>query len=409
MATKTYVNARLLDPAAGRTSAPSSLTERDGYIIETGKPAPEGAEVIDLQGLTLMPGLIDCHFHVVAWQLDLWQNIIAPDSLTALRAAKVMSGLLDQGFTTVRDLGGADLGLVRGVEEGLIDGPELVICGKALSMTGGHTDLRARTDIRPDAMGERLGNMGAIVDGVDDVRRFCRTQLKQGARFIKVMANGGVSSPNDPIDGLQYSDDELRAMVEEARNANTYVSAHVYSDASIRRCVDLGIKSLEHCNLISADTAKRAADAGCIATPTLVAYEGLHREGKAFGFGDAEYAKIAVVRDGGLKSLEYMREAGLPMAYGTDLLGQLRKYGGLNFGLLAQVLTPQEILRGMYEAGARLCRMEGQIGTLAAGARANLIAVEGDPLTDITLLGRPEETIRLVTMNGTIRRDRRAA
>lgn len=409
MATKTYVNARLLDPAAGRISAPSSLTERDGYIIETGKPAPEGAEVIDLQGLTLMPGLIDCHFHVVAWQLDLWQNIIAPDSLTALRAAKVMSGLLDQGFTTVRDLGGADLGLVRGVEEGLIDGPELVICGKALSMTGGHTDLRARTDIRPDAMGERLGNMGAIVDGVDDVRRFCRTQLKQGARFIKVMANGGVSSPNDPIDGLQYSDDELRAMVEEARNANTYVSAHVYSDASIRRCVDLGIKSLEHCNLISADTAKRAADAGCIATPTLVAYEGLHREGKAFGFGDAEYAKIAVVRDGGLKSLEYMRDAGLPMAYGTDLLGQLRKYGGLNFGLLAQVLTPQEILRGMYEAGARLCRMEGQIGTLAAGARANLIAVEGDPLTDITLLGRPEETIRLVTMNGTIRRDRRAA
>jgi imidazolonepropionase-like amidohydrolase len=409
MATKTYVNARLLDPAAGRTSAPSSLTERDGYIIETGKPAPEGAEVIDLQGLTLMPGLIDCHFHVVAWQLDLWQNIVAPDSLTALRAAKVMSGLLDQGFTTVRDLGGADLGLVRGVEEGLIDGPELVICGKALSMTGGHTDLRARTDIRPDAMGERLGNMGAIVDGVDDVRRFCRTQLKQGARFIKVMANGGVSSPNDPIDGLQYSDDELRAMVEEARNANTYVSAHVYSDASIRRCVDLGIKSLEHCNLISADTAKRAADAGCIATPTLVAYEGLHREGKAFGFGDAEYAKIAVVRDGGLKSLEYMREAGLPMAYGTDLLGQLRKYGGLNFGLLAQVLTPQEILRGMYEAGARLCRMEGQIGTLAAGARANLIAVEGDPLADITLLGRPEESIRLVTTNGTIRRDRRAA
>lgn len=409
MATKTYVNARLLDAAAGRISAPSSLTERDGYIIETGKPATEGAEVINLQGLTLMPGLIDCHFHVVAWQLDLWQNIIAPDSLTALRAAKVMSGLLDQGFTTVRDLGGADVGLVRGVEEGLIDGPELVICGKALSMTGGHTDLRARTDIRPDAMGERLGNMGAIVDGVDDVRRFCRTQLKQGARFIKVMANGGVSSPNDPIDGLQYSDDELRAMVEEARNANTYVSAHVYSDASIRRCVDLGIKSLEHCNLISADTAKRAADAGCIATPTLVAYEGLHREGKAFGFGDAEYAKIAVVRDGGLKSLEYMRDAGLPMAYGTDLLGQLRKYGGLNFGLLAQVLTPQEILRGMYEAGARLCRMEGQIGTLAAGARANLIAVQGDPLTDITLLGRPEETIRLVTMNGTIRRDWRAA
>jgi imidazolonepropionase-like amidohydrolase len=409
MPTTTYVNARLLDLDGGRLSAPSSLTVQDGRIAGTGQPAPEGAEVIDLKGMTLMPGLIDCHFHVVAWSLDLWSNIIAPDSLAALRAARVMEELLDDGFTTIRDLGGADFGLVRGVEEGFIDGPDLVICGKALSMTGGHTDLRPRTDIRPDAMGDRLANMGSIVDGVDAVRRFCRIQIKQGARFIKCMANGGVASPNDPIDGLQYSDDELRAMVEEATNANAYVSAHVYSDASIRRCVKLGITSLEHCNLISLDTAKMAADAGCIAIPTLAAYEGLKLEGKAFGFGDAEYAKLDVVRDGGRRSLEYMREAGVPMAFGTDLLGQLRKYGGLEFGLLAQVLTPAEILKGMYEAGAKLCRMQGEIGTIAPGARAHLIAVEGDPLADIELLGRPKETIRLVIKNGVIRRDRRAA
>lgn len=409
MKTITYTNARLLDLDAGGLTEPTSLTLRDGRIAGRGIPAPEGSEVVDLGGLTLMPGLIDCHFHVVAWELDLWSNIIAPDSLAALRAARVMEELLDRGFTTVRDLGGADFGLVRAVEEGLIDGPDLVICGKALSMTGGHTDLRARTDIRPDAMGDRLANMGAIVDGVDEVRRFCRTQLKQGARFIKVMANGGVASPNDPIDGLQYSDDELRAMVEEARNANTYVSAHVYSDASIRRCVELGITSLEHCNLISPETARMAADAGCIATPTLAAYEGLQLEGKAFGFGDAEFAKIAVVRDGGQKSLGYMRDAGLPMAYGTDLLGQLRKYGGMEFELLAKVLTPVEILRGMYEAGARLCRMEDRIGTLADGALGHLIAVRGNPLEDITLLGEPEANIALVIKNGEIRRDRRTA
>ncbi len=409
MKTITYTNARLLDLDAGGLTEPTSLTLRDGRIAGRGIPAPEGSEVVDLGGLTLMPGLIDCHFHVVAWELDLWSNIIAPDSLAALRAARVMEELLDRGFTTVRDLGGADFGLVRAVEEGLIDGPDLVICGKALSMTGGHTDLRARTDIRPDAMGDRLANMGAIVDGVDEVRRFCRTQLKQGARFIKVMANGGVASPNDPIDGLQYSDDELRAMVEEARNANTYVSAHVYSDASIRRCVKLGITSLEHCNLISPETARMAADAGCIATPTLAAYEGLQLEGKAFGFGDAEFAKIAVVRDGGQKSLGYMRDAGLPMAYGTDLLGQLRKYGGMEFELLAKVLTPVEILRGMYEAGARLCRMEDRIGTLADGALGHLIAVRGNPLEDITLLGEPEANIALVIKNGEIRRDRRTA
>ncbi|MCC5974825.1 MAG: amidohydrolase family protein [Rubellimicrobium sp.] len=404
-----YVNARLPDLDRGALTAPTTLIVRDGRIEGTGGPVPEGAEVIDLGGLTLVPGLIDCHFHVVAWSLDLWSNVIAPDSLAALRAARVMEGLLAQGFTTVRDLGGADVGLVRGVDEGFIDGPDLVICGKGLSMTGGHTDLRHRTDTRPDAMGWRLGNMGVLVDGVDDVRRACRKMIKEGARFIKVMANGGVSSPNDPIDGLQYSDDEIRAMVEEAGNAGTYVAAHVYSDASIRRCVKLGIKSLEHCNLIRPETAAMAAEAGCIAIPTLAATEGLKREGAALGLGEAEQAKIDVVRDGGRNSLAIMRDAGLPMAYGTDLLGPLRKFGGLEFPLLAEVLTPSEILRGMWEAGARLCRMEGQIGTLAPGARANLVAFDADPFADIAALGRPDETLRMVIRDGQTRIDRRVA
>lgn len=409
MAATTFVNARLPDLSRGALSAPTTLTVADGRIVSQGLAASDGAEIVDLKGLSLMPGLIDCHFHVVAWSLDLWANAIAPDSLAALRAASVMEKLLSAGFTTVRDLGGADLGLVRGVEDGLIKGPDLVICGKGLSMTGGHTDLRQRTDIRPDSLAWRVGNMGVLVDGVDGVRRACRKMLKEGARFIKVMANGGVASPNDPIDGLQYSEDELRAMVEEAGNASTYVSAHVYSDASIRRCVRLGVKSLEHCNLISPETAAMAAEAGCIAIPTLAAYEGLKLDGAALGFGAAEMAKLDIVRDGGRRSLAAMREAGLPMAFGTDLLGQLRKYGGLEFALLAQVLTPTEILRGMWEAGATLCRMEGQIGTLAPGARAHLVAFDADPFADITALGRPEETLRLVIKDGVICDDRRAA
>lgn len=405
----TFVNARLPDLAKGALGTPTSVTVSAGRIAAIGAPAPEGTEVIDLKGATLMPGLIDCHFHVVAWSLDLWANAIAPDSLAALRAAKVMEEMLARGFTTVRDLGGADFGLVRGVQEGLIAGPDLVICGKGLSMTGGHTDLRARTDIRPDAMGWRLGNMGVLVDGVDDVRRACRKMIKEGARFIKVMANGGVSSPNDPIDGLQYSDDEIRAMVEEAGNANTYVSAHVYSDASIRRCVKLGVKSLEHCNLIGPETAAMAAEAGCIAIPTLAAYEGLKLEGAALGLGAAEQAKIDVVRDGGRASLTYMRDAGLPMAFGTDLLGQLRKFGGLEFDLLAQVLTPSEILGGMWEAGAKLCRMQGEIGVIAPGARANMVVFDTDPFADIASLGKPETHLRLVIKDGAIAHDRRLA
>jgi imidazolonepropionase-like amidohydrolase len=321
----------------------------------------------------------------------------------------VLEGLLARGFTTVRDLGGADLGLVQGVEEGLIAGPDLVVCGKGLSMTGGHVDQRGRTDTRPDTLAWRVGSMGVIVDGVDDVRRTCRRLIKEGARFIKVMANGGVSSPNDPIDGLQYSDDEIRAMVEEAANAGTYVAAHVYSDASIRRCIRLGVRSLEHCNLISAETAAMAAEAGCIAIPTLVAYEGLAREGAALGLTADQLAKLDVVRAGGQRSLALLRDAGVPMAFGTDLLGPLRTYAGLEFDLLAQVLTPAQILQGMYQAGARLCRMEGQIGTLAPGARANLIAVAGDPLADITLLGRPETHLQMVIHAGRVMHDRRGA
>jgi imidazolonepropionase-like amidohydrolase len=397
-----FINARLIDLKSEALSEPTTVIVQGGRISSIGATPTSGTKTVDLGGATLMPGLIDCHFHVVAHSLDLWANAIAPDSLAALRAAKVMRKLLDDGFTTVRDLGGADIGLVRGVEEGLIDGPDLVICGKGLSMTGGHTDLRQRTDVRPDALGWRVGNMGIIVDGVDEVRRACRKMLKEGARFIKVMANGGVASPNDPIDSIQYSDDEIRAMVEEAGNAGTYVSAHVYHDDAIRRCVKLGVRSLEHCNLISSETAAMAAQAGCVAIPTLAAYEGLKLEGAALGLGPAEQAKVDIVRDKGIDSLRIMRDAGLPMAFGTDLLGQLRKYGGLEFELLAKVLTPAEILASVTVVGAKLCRLEGEVGIVAKGARANLIVVDGDPFDDITLLGKPDTNLKSVIKDGAI-------
>jgi len=404
-----FLNARLTDLDSASLTRPTTLLVRDGRIAAIGGEIPGSATRYDLGGRTLMPGLIDCHFHVVANSLDLWDNVMSPDSLAALRAARVMEELLDSGFTTVRDLGGADIGLVRGVEEGLIDGPDLVICGKGLSITGGHCDIRARTDTRPDALGWRLGNIGVLADGVDEVRRVCRKLLKEGARFIKVMANGGVASPNDPIDSLQYSEAELRAMVEEAANARTYVAAHTYHDEAIRRCVEFGVKSLEHCNLIEARTAAMAAGAGCIAVPTLAAYEGLKLEGASLGLGAAQQAKIDVVRDGGLRSLRIMRDAGLPMAFGTDLLGPLRKYGGLEFELLAEVLAPAEIIRSATEIGARLCRMEGEIGVLAEGARANLIVVDGDPFADITLLGRPSQSLSAVVKNGRLVRGDLAA
>lgn len=394
----------VLDAEAGILRHGLDVLVKDQRIaaIGTGLERPEGVEVIELAGRTIMPGLIDCHVHVVAETLDLWANMIAPASLAALRSARVMEEALQRGFTTLRDLGGADYGLVRAVNEGLLDGPRLVICGKGLTTTGGHADLRQRTDDRPGLFSDRLGSMGLIVDGVDNVRAACRTMIKEGANFIKVMANGGVSSPNDPIHSIQYSRDEISAMVEEAENAGLYVAAHVYTDKSIARCVELGVHSLEHCNLIEPDTARMAAAKGCIAVPTLVAYDALALEGEALGLGAAEFAKIEVVRSGGLRSLEIMRDAGLPMAFGSDLLGQLRKYHSMEFELLAKVLSPQEIIRSATVIGARLCRLEGQLGIVAEGAFADLLVVDGDPLSDISLLQGDGAHMPLIMANGRV-------
>lgn len=402
-----FTNARVLDPEAGKLGAPQGVLVRDGRIAGVGDStgAPTDVRVIDLGGRTLMPGLIDCHVHVVAESLDLWGNMIAPSSLAGLRSARVMEEMLQRGFTTIRDLGGADHGLVRGVEEGLIDGPRIVICGKGLTTTGGHADLRKRTDDRPGMMSNRLGSMGYIADGVDEVRAACRKMIKEGANFIKVMANGGVSSPNDPIHSIQYSREEILAMVEEAENAGLYVSAHVYTDKAIRRCVELGVHSLEHCNLITAETARLAAEKGCIAVPTLVAYDALWLDGKELGLGPVEFEKIEVVRSGGLKSLAIMRDAGLPMAFGSDLLGGLRKYHCMEFELLAKVLTPAEIIRSATTIGAELCQMKGDVGVIAKGAHADLIVVAGDPLADITLLQDDGAHIPFIMRGGSIFKD----
>lgn len=191
-------------------------------------------------------------------------------------------------------------------------------------------------------------------------------------------------------------------MVEEAENAGMYVAAHLYTDRAIRRCVELGVHSLEHCNLIEPETAKLAAQKGCIAVPTLVAYEGLWLDGKELGFGDAEFAKIDVVRQGGLRSLEIMRDAGLPMAFGSDLLGELRKYHCMEFELLAKVLTPAEIIRSATIVGAELCRMTGEVGVIAAGAHADLIVVDGDPLADLSLLQDDGRHLPLIMRGGQV-------
>jgi imidazolonepropionase-like amidohydrolase len=390
MASFLFTGGRLLDPTHDALLDGMEVLVEDDRVREvSARPiASAAATRIDLGGKTVMPGLVDAHVHVTSAVIAVGQNAMNYNSLAALRTARVMNGMLMRGFTTVRDLGGADHGLTMAVEEGLIDGPRLVVCGKALGQTGGHSDSRARSDDRPD-FGHRVGSLGRLVDGVDNLRRACREEIKAGAQFIKLMANGGVASPNDPIHALGYSRAEIEAAVEEADNAGTYVAAHVYTDRAIRRAVECGVHSLEHCNLIQPETAALAAKRGAVACPTLVAYEGLARDGKQLGLSPESIAKIETVRTAGLESLDIMRSAGLPMAFGSDLLGGLHHYQAMEFELLARVLPVPDILRSATLVAAKLCRMEGQIGVLAPGSFADLLVVDGDPFRDLGLLQQP--------------------
>ncbi|WP_376099586.1 amidohydrolase family protein [Roseomonas sp. CCTCC AB2023176] len=393
-------NATFLDPVSGEARPGTHvLIEGDTVREVSDRPlSSASAERVDLGGRTLMPGLIDCHVHVVAAIVNLSQQAVLPDALVAFRAAGIMRDMLMRGFTTVRDLAGATHALRVAWEEGLYTGSRLNICGKALSQTNGHGDGRGRYDTRHQPRG--LGALCRVADGVDAVRRACREELRHGADYIKVMANGGVASPTDPIAYLQYSEAELRAIVEEAEMAKTYVAAHLYTDEAIARAVRCGVLSLEHCNLIQPETAKAAAKAGCIAVPTLVTYQALKEEGASLGLPPESVAKIDDVRLAGLRSLETMRDAGLTMAFGTDLLGAMHRRQSEEFSIRAEVLSPLEIIRSATTVAARLLRMEGKIGVIAPGAWADMIVVDGDPLKDVRILARGGEVLPALIQAG---------
>ncbi|MGV1788446.1 MULTISPECIES: metal-dependent hydrolase family protein [Agrobacterium] len=383
-----FENARIVDGTADRPSEPVQVLVEGGSIREVEKNiASASAQRIDLSGKTLMPGLIDAHVHVVASTADLGQNGMLPDALVTVRAFKIMGEMLARGFTTVRDVGGATSGLVAATLEAAWPTPRLNISGKALAQTGGHCDYRGPyNDDQTRTRGFALGALGRICDGVPDVRKAAREELKSGANFIKIMANGGVSSPTDPIHFLGFSREEILAVVEEAENAGTYVSAHLYTDQAIRRAVECGVHSLEHCNLIGSETAKFAAEKGAFAVPTLVTYDKLSSEGAAMGLPAASIAKVDDVRLAGMESLTIMREAGLQMAYGSDLLGGMHVYQSEEFVIRGRVLPAVEVVASATHIAARLLRMEGKIGAVSPGAYADLIVVDGNPLEDLTLL-----------------------
>ena len=402
MTTTLFTNACIVDGTAAEPGAPVCVLVEGDRIREVGEHlTSSAAETVDLAGRVLMPGLIDCHVHVIAVVANLGQNAQLPDPYVTAKSAQVMRGMLMRGFTTVRDVGGATGGLVRAVDEGLFAAPRLIIAGKALSQTGGHCDFRGPYDDRPSlSHGLPLGALGRVCDGVAELRRAAREEIKGGAKFIKIMANGGCASPTDPIHFLGFAEEEVRAAVEEAEMAGSYVSAHLYTDASIRRSLECGVHSLEHCNLIEAATAALAAAKGAFAVPTQVTYEMLAAEGAALGFPPESIRKVEVVRSAGMRALGLLREAGVSMAYGTDLLGDMHRHQSEEFVIRGRVLPARDVIASATHVAARLCRMEGEIGAVTPGAFADLVVVEGNPLADLSLLTRQGAHLPIIMKGG---------
>jgi imidazolonepropionase-like amidohydrolase len=395
-------NARIVDGVASEPNDPMGIVIEDGMIREVGPNATAKTDlVMDLAGLTVMPGLIDCHVHVIATTANLGLNAVLPPSLVAARSSVLMRNMVMRGFTTVRDLGGADRGLQLAVEEGAFVGPRLVICGKALSQTGGHTDYRGPYDSRDISWyAQSLGAMGRICDGVADVQRAARDEIKNGAQFVKAMADGGISSPSDPVGYLVFSVDELKAMVEIAKGFGTYATGHLYTDEAIVRALDCGFECIEHGNLISDATILRIAKEGIPLVPTNITYDVLAKSGAHFGLLPESVAKIADVREAGLARLEKMHAAGVVMGYGSDLLGGMQTEQSGEFPLRGRYIPADAVIRSATVDAAKVLRMEGEIGTIAPGAFADIIAVDGNPLQNLDLLTAQGAHMPLIMKGG---------
>jgi imidazolonepropionase-like amidohydrolase len=402
-----FRHAALLDAERGELLADRSvlvegerIVEIGGSDVQTGK-----AHVLDLRGRTLMPGLIDAHVHVTAVTADLTALSDWSPAYVTARAARVLIGMLERGFTTVRDVGGAEYGLAMAVEEGYLQGPRIVFGGKALSQTGGHADMRSRGRNTPESCPCCPG-LGTVCDGVDEVRRAAREQIRGGAHHLKLMLSGGVASPTDRVDSTQFSLEEIRAAVEEAEAANLYVVGHAYTSRAINRGLECGVRSIEHGNLMDESSIPLFQQTGAFYVPTLVTYSSLAAHGREFGLSESSHRKVFDVLDAGLRALELAQRSGIPIVFGTDLLGGMHEDQLTEFTLRREVQSPVEIIRSATLTAARLLRLEGQVGVITPGAFADLLVLDGNPLEDISVLTQPEQRLRLIMSRGRVTRDR---
>jgi imidazolonepropionase-like amidohydrolase len=409
-----FHNVRIFDGVKEIVSGPVDVLVQGNKIAKiSSTPIPPDADtkVIDGTGRTLMPGLIDAHFHIMLAALPMQVALTADLGYINLVAAKEAQASLMRGFTSIRDMGGPSFGLKRAIDQGLYPGPRIYPSGAMISQTSGHGDFRMPNEI-PRTIGDPLSRpeqegVAIIADGRDQVLMRAREQLMLGASQLKLMAGGGVSSPYDPLDAVQYGPEEIRAAVEAANNWNTYVAVHAYTPAAIQMAIGAGVKCIEHGQLADETTVKLMAERGT--WWSLQPFLGDDDANKQSS--PVARAKQLEVGQGTENAYQLAKKYHIKTAWGTDVL--FSPTGGISqnrqLTKLSRWYSPAEVLRTATRDNAQLLALSGprnpypgKLGVVEEGALADLLLVQGDPVANINLIETPETSFVVIMKDGKI-------
>ena len=396
-------NGVVYEPLAGKHLGERTVVIEDGTIVEVveGKWSGEVDVDLDARGRHVLPGFVDGPVHLSIHTMDFRRASREWDFERALAVAALSEATVRRGFTTVRDTGGDLRGLKQSIRRNLCGGPRIVSAGHMLSQTGGHGDLRGSVVDPPECGCQIITSPYAhVADGPSAVRKAARQSLRDGSDFIKIHTSGGVASPSDPLDSVQYTAEEVSTIVTEAEHRHTYVTAHAYSPESMRLAADNGVACLEHGNLVDAATASHLAGLGTTVVPTLVTYWAFRDHAEKFGFPERNQAKNDGLFEQGRAAIGLFRDAGVELGFGTDLLGEAQPYQNQEFAIRAELEPAVDVLRSMYVTNVRLCDLVGKIGTVSPGAHGDLVVTDVDPLEDLAALADPEAALAAVVQGG---------
>jgi len=396
-----FKDATLLDCTGSEPRHSVTVLVENNVIrdISDGKAAiPSGAEVVNCGGKTLMPGLIEAHMHANLFLSDIpHQTRGNLPSMIVVQCLKILEDTLMQGFTSALDACGADAGFKLAQRQGLIKGPKLQVCGHSLSQTGGHSDMRLSTEITPPS--GHYFSAGVVADGVSEVRKAARDELRMGADYIKIMAAGGCASPSDEPDTVQYSIEEMRAAVEEAEAVGKYVIAHCYSPKSMQRCAESGVKRVEHGNFMDEKTARILKEKGVIYCPTLATYDLMSRKGAEFGIPDYFLRKMKIANECALEALSHAVKAGVVIGSGSDMVGPGQPFKANELELKSRVMGPMGAILSATKVNSEIMKINDATGTIEIGKSADILVLDENPLENIAVF-QNRDAIRIIMQDG---------